>query len=290
MLTKASFSGSSFRRILALAPILAFSKPVFFSTSIDHNYFDFGQFVIPHPEKVEKGGEDAYFSNKQVLAVADGVGGWAEHGVDPAIYSRKLCANIAQLLETNGFEKYSNNPKLLVKQAADNNQEEGSSTLVVLTLPGKGDIMYTSYVGDSGYVILRPVNMEKTKYEIQYESKEQTKGFNFPFQLGWRQNGDNPSCALEFNHKMKQDDIVVVGSDGLFDNITGTQIKDFVEDHLKNNRYDSSVIARGLAKMTYGHSLNPAYNSPFAIRARDYGYRFNGGKSDDITIVVGKVN
>lgn len=26
-----------------------------------------------------------------ILAVADGVGGWADHGVDPALYSKELC-------------------------------------------------------------------------------------------------------------------------------------------------------------------------------------------------------
>ena len=26
------------------------------------------------------------------LAVADGVGGWAEHGVDPGKYSKELCS------------------------------------------------------------------------------------------------------------------------------------------------------------------------------------------------------
>jgi len=40
---------------------------------------------------VNKGGEDAYFINHNTLSVADGVGGWAEQGVDPAIYSKKLC-------------------------------------------------------------------------------------------------------------------------------------------------------------------------------------------------------
>jgi len=37
-------------------------------------------------------------------------------------------------------------------------------------------------------------------------------------------------------------------------------------------------------------SLDQKYDSPFAIRAREYRYNFRGGKSDDITIVVGKVN
>lgn len=34
--------------------------------------------MIPHPEKAHKGGEDAYFADKLLLAVADGVGGWAD--------------------------------------------------------------------------------------------------------------------------------------------------------------------------------------------------------------------
>lgn len=48
--------------------------------------------MIPHPEKIAKGGEDACFANEYILSAADGVGGWADSGVDPAIYSRKLIA------------------------------------------------------------------------------------------------------------------------------------------------------------------------------------------------------
>jgi protein phosphatase PTC7 len=33
--------------------------------------------MIPHPDKVKKGGEDACFANSDMLLVADGVGGWA---------------------------------------------------------------------------------------------------------------------------------------------------------------------------------------------------------------------
>ncbi len=48
-------------------------------------------FVLPHMQKRHKGGEDAAVLTDTVLAVADGVGGWAENGVDPANYSRRLC-------------------------------------------------------------------------------------------------------------------------------------------------------------------------------------------------------
>lgn len=46
--------------------------------------------MIPHPEKAHKGGEDAMFSDTYILAAADGVGGWADSGVDPGIYSKNL--------------------------------------------------------------------------------------------------------------------------------------------------------------------------------------------------------
>ena len=54
--------------------------------------FNFGSYMIPHPDKKDKGGEDAFYADDRVLSVADGVGGWVEVGVDPANYSRKLCA------------------------------------------------------------------------------------------------------------------------------------------------------------------------------------------------------
>ena len=42
-------------------------------------------------QKRAKGGEDAAVLVERALAVADGVGGWAEQNIDPARYSRRLC-------------------------------------------------------------------------------------------------------------------------------------------------------------------------------------------------------
>lgn len=46
--------------------------------------------MTPHPEKAAKGGEDAIYTSSNVLFIADGVGGWSESGVDPAVYSKRL--------------------------------------------------------------------------------------------------------------------------------------------------------------------------------------------------------
>jgi protein phosphatase PTC7 len=52
----------------------------------------------PHPDKVWKGGEDALFVSKNVIVIADGVGGWIKHGIDSGEYARKLIAIIKELL------------------------------------------------------------------------------------------------------------------------------------------------------------------------------------------------
>lgn len=54
-----------------------------------------GSCCLPHPDKEAKGGEDAHFicEDEQVIGVADGVGGWADVGVDAGLYSRELMFN-----------------------------------------------------------------------------------------------------------------------------------------------------------------------------------------------------
>ena len=43
---------------------------------------------IPHDDKLHKGGEDAFTASERLIAVADGVGGWANRGVDPGLFSK----------------------------------------------------------------------------------------------------------------------------------------------------------------------------------------------------------
>ena len=59
--------------------------------------FNFGVTNIPHFEKKATGGEDAWVAQKDLLVVADGVGGWAEQGIDSGLFSKQLCRDIQQL-------------------------------------------------------------------------------------------------------------------------------------------------------------------------------------------------
>ena len=82
------------------------------------NVFNAGIFMNPHFEKRKKGGEDAATMTLNLLAVADGVGGWASSGIDPAIYSRKLCNLIGEIAE-KADDRHLMNPKEVIIEACD---------------------------------------------------------------------------------------------------------------------------------------------------------------------------
>ena len=52
--------------------------------------------MIPHVDKRYKGGEDACYADEKLLVVLDGVGGWNEVGVDPALFSKQLVGLIEE--------------------------------------------------------------------------------------------------------------------------------------------------------------------------------------------------
>jgi len=268
---------------------LAFSylQPCF-STSQEapqFNYFEFGSRMIPHPEKVKKGGEDAFFANKNVLSVADGVGGWADVGVDPGLYSKRLCKNIEELVK-NRWDIYKISTRQLLIDAAERTKEQGSSTVCITILDEQRPLLHTAYIGDSSYLLLRLV---EGNLKVLHHSPEQQKEFNFPFQIG--SYGDPPQAAKVTNHQVQHNDIVVVGTDGLFDNLEDKQIVDTIKPFVQANPTiaDLGLVSDMIAELAYKFSLDMKYMSPFAKKAYEAYYDYQGGKSDDITVVVGQV-
>ena len=95
-----------------------------------------------------------------MIAVADGVGGWAESGIDPANYSRRLCSLINELATNDVADKYMMNPTQLLVDAVDQNNEIGSCTCVLTSLDKEAPVVYTANLGDSGYLLLRKSGMD----------------------------------------------------------------------------------------------------------------------------------
>ena len=64
-------------------------------------YFKYGSSNIPHFDKRDRGGEDAWLAKQDILAVADGVGSWANKGIDPGLFSKQLVSNIEYIHDLN---------------------------------------------------------------------------------------------------------------------------------------------------------------------------------------------
>ena len=121
--------------------------------------------------------------------------------------------------------------KQLIKEAHAKGKKEGSSTLVLIALARYKSHIYTSYIGDSGYCIFRKSKYRTNSYKTIFESKPQLKGFNFPFQIG--SIGDDPKCAKSITHKfVKNNDIIISATDGLFDNLYVWEILNIINNNV----------------------------------------------------------
>eukprot|EP00899_Mesostigma_viride_P005093 jgi/Mesvir1/14585/Mv05260-RA.2 len=143
--------------------------------------------MIPHPEKAHRGGEDAFFitPDNDAFGVADGVGGWAEVGINPGLYARELMAHVqfALMGETR-------DPKMAIRLAHRRTRKIGSTTACVLVVgaqPNGTQVVRAANLGDSGFLLLRGGS-------VVFSCPAQTHSFNFPYQIGSHE-GDDPVAA-----------------------------------------------------------------------------------------------
>jgi len=240
-----------------------------------HRRMSVGLSSIPHPAKVAKGGEDAYFltTDMKVMGVADGVGGWGDIGVDPALYSRSLMEGAKLAAETPS-------PRDPVEIMAEGYQYstyvQGSSTCCILVLDGQQ--LRAANLGDSGFMVIRGL-------DIVYRTKEQQHSFNFPYQIGTG-SADKPQHSQRITVEVQPDDLIILGTDGLWDNLFDDDIIEVVA----NAPSDPATIAQLIARQAHIVANDKDVISPFSKSARSNGYPLaTGGKLDDITVLVARV-
>lgn len=235
-----------------------------------------GSCYLPHPDKVDTGGEDAHFicDKKQVIGVADGVGGWADVGVDAGVYARLLMSNsMTAILEDS---KDGVDPAKILEKAHADTKVIGSSTACIIALTNQG--IHAINLGDSGFIVIRDGS-------TVFRSPVQQYGFNFPYQLASGTGGDLPSSGQVFTFPVASGDVVVAGTDGLFDNLYDNEITALVVQ-AKRSGLEPQATARNIASLAQQRAQDRHRQSPFAAAAHDAGFRYIGGKLDDITVVV----
>lgn len=239
-------------------------------------------------------GEDSYSiaenDYQMVIAVADGVGGWRKKGIDPARFSRCLMAQATKAVELCDEEPLQ--PKEILRRAfyglidkylrREGDPPFGSSTACIVSLGrGTGELEVAN-LGDSGVMVIREGG-------VLFRSESQQTRFNAPYQATLRPNGDVDDMtpmAAESTLPVQPGDIIVLGTDGLWDNLWEADVKNFVADRAYGSNL--GVLAKDLVMRARKASESPE-DSPFAAEARKAGKSYSGGKPDDITAIIAVV-
>ncbi|CAH7687702.1 expressed protein [Phakopsora pachyrhizi] len=181
-------------------------------------------------------GEDSYFLRNDSLGVADGVGGWSgKPGANAGLFSSKLmnhCYNEISRYENtedDRFQSYNDiDPVEILQRAFEMSIYEskdegilGSSTALVAIL--RNDELRIANIGDCCCSIIRG-------NDYIFRTEEQQHSFNYPVQIGTNSKSVPIRDAQRYKVKVQKDDVVILSSDGLVDNLFD---EDILEEVLK---------------------------------------------------------
>ena len=145
------------------------------------------------------------------------MGGWKDKGIDPGEYSKFLVENLKSIYSEKDSKKNEEENfdekrlKQFIIEATKKTNLLGSSTLSAILIDNKNNCLYSAYIGDSVFMILR---FKERKYSKLYKSKELSHTFNHPFQLGME--GDDPEASIIEKHDLDENDIIILATDGYY--------------------------------------------------------------------------
>lgn len=253
-------------------------------------------------------GEDAFFlarptARRTTIGIADGVSSWAQYGIDAAVFSWDLmnCCEAASAIEDKGPAGLLHHGYRRLIERGDN-APTGSSTACVASLDRQSGFLRVANIGDSGAMLIRSVLGKQASrddsgrrggsVDIVLETEEHVHSFNCPYQLmlipggnGRVREGDPVSCHKRYEMEAKDGDLLVLGTDGLFDNVWRAEI---IETVASKQHAPPGEIAETLLNFAYGRSISNE-PVPFGKCAADHQIHYEGGKPDDITVIVARV-
>ncbi|ORC91708.1 protein phosphatase 2C [Trypanosoma theileri] len=275
----------------------------------------------PHPDKQETGGEDAFLSLLGVQAVLDGVSWWKEHRtVDAGLYSAALARAMHAYVEEELMGENPASSLDVLQHAYDvckTEEIEGTATALVATLQplreeevatanksgnSSNSVLDICSLGDCTAVLVR-------RGRVVFVSSEQTHDLDFPYQLG-KGSGDTPSRALNYRIPVEAGDMLLLGSDGVFDNLYPVRVADIVWSPVNRVRMEHNVDSGSTAwrnkPLLFYESMMHAIatgsedalrearcaardlhaDTPYAHKAVEGGAYYEGGKQDDMTLLV----
>eukprot|EP00595_Chromulina_sp_UTEXLB2642_P003399 CAMPEP_0196766210 /NCGR_PEP_ID=MMETSP1095-20130614/20555_1 /TAXON_ID=96789 ORGANISM="Chromulina nebulosa, Strain UTEXLB2642" /NCGR_SAMPLE_ID=MMETSP1095 /ASSEMBLY_ACC=CAM_ASM_000446 /LENGTH=417 /DNA_ID=CAMNT_0042126961 /DNA_START=455 /DNA_END=1708 /DNA_ORIENTATION=+ len=277
------------------------------------------------------------------FGVADGVGSWRQYGVDPRKFSHSLINYAKQVIESDSQQRMllgedgglgladsslaPIHPLDVVMDAWNLSvgaKITGSSTICIATIDKQLNQLSYANIGDCGLMVVRhidsdiagymrerqiPRHLRKGDLRIAYLSQQQLRSFNLPYQLGfsdieeYEPSFETPNDSDTASIPILPGDVIVLATDGLYDNIDLDEIVDIISEW--ESKYYSSTdsiykpdsrgeeatnsLAKRLVEQARLYSIDKNRDSPFAQLAKENDIMWGGGMPDDTTVIVARV-
>ncbi|KAI3381301.1 hypothetical protein SNEBB_005492 [Seison nebaliae] len=248
--------------------------------------------IKPGNYNIETGifGDDAgYLAHTRdgfIMGIADGASGNADIGFNPADFPSELMKEMGNAIEHHGYHK--DDPKSLLlhsfKILMDKGTVHGSCTLSVATLNQDTGKLCTMNVGDSGFRVYRQ------NEGIIFKSFEEGKNGDCPKQVdiypwhrelmeqGIKYSAINLDDISFDEFTAKQDDVVIISTDGLYDNLYDNEVEEVMK---KYGSQSPNQIAEALTKQALVCQRKPDDMLIMVFKVK---------KSDQLPVQFGKFN
>jgi len=251
--------------------------------------------------RMKKSNEDAWsvcdHEDACTFVVADGVSSWRRAGINAARFSNQLVMDVSLLASQSPLGLPTEILKACFENMVHTNSANGSCTMCMASIHKATNTLHLAWLGDCGIRVYRD---NKTIYK----SWEQYHTMNVPYQFGIA-----PS-DMEFEHSkfcsikdvmldcinLKSGDVLLMASDGLFDNLWEDEILEILEPaRLEGDNFELSNAAESLVHNASRASFddNPLRTTPHAYKVCDGCEECMetviGGNIDDITALIAYV-
>jgi serine/threonine protein phosphatase PrpC len=283
--------------------------------------FSARSFQQTHPAKVKMGYKDADAckTSPMLLGVCDGVSQLEEFNMDPSLLPNELlktCEELAMMqlmpdMPVSPQDSYRG-PIALLKEAYEETESFGSTTVLLAALDNSTRIhgkihpmIAVLSIGDCELLMLRRTEGRQSDLEAVFHTEMQRIDYNMqtPLQLARvdeRIDADfDESIAFEVIEKGSavhcvsayEGDILILGSDGVFDNLFLDEIVEVCNEILKPTKSNEftpmppSMLTQVAQRIVRdSHAKSEPQHSQFADTPIG-----KGGKVDDTSVVVAEI-
>ena len=257
--------------------------------------------------KGKTSGDDAVvIGGQNFLCANDGVGAWQQKERGHAALWSRLIAHFWSVEVEKAMaspERHGTmalDPVAYLQTAFEQTQDVtskpneimGTTTACSALLHQRSDtepIVYVTNLGDCAVLVIRPDDNQ-----VIFRTEEQWHWFDCPRQLGTN-SPDTPKGNAKLDVvDIEEGDVVAALSDGVTDNLWEHEICSTILEALRKYKEGTegsedgmAFVARELMEAARVIAVDPEAESPFMERSIDEGLAVEGGKHDDISVVLG---